>query len=267
MSSNCDNPLARCSALFWSIVTFVLFAVVLGGIWGVVKLTEAKEPVTLEEAAAAKRYETRAKIDAAQAAAFDYKVVEEGKKVQVPPHDVFESFGKQLAASKPVAVEKPEQLIPNSPTAKKLAEAPASVDYAAINASGPKADAPIDPAVLEAGKAQYMICSACHGQNGEGVPACPVHAGSEWVNGPVSNLILIQLRGLQGPITVKGQPFAAVPMMAPMAYQTDEQIAAVLTYVRNSFGNKASAVSPEQVKALRGEVGKPPVKAEELIKP
>ena len=55
--------------------------------------------------------------------------------------------------------------------------------------------------------------------------------------------------------------------MTPMAYQTDEQIAGVLTYIRNSFGNKASAVKPEQVAALRGEVGKPQATVEELTKP
>jgi mono/diheme cytochrome c family protein len=55
--------------------------------------------------------------------------------------------------------------------------------------------------------------------------------------------------------------------MTPMAYQTDEQIAGVLTYIRNSFGNKASAVTPEQVAALRSEVGKPQITVEELTKP
>jgi mono/diheme cytochrome c family protein len=52
-----------------------------------------------------------------------------------------------------------------------------------------------------------------------------------------------------------------------MAYQTDEQIAAVLTYVRNSFGNKASAVKSAQVAALRGEVGKPPLTVADLTQP
>jgi mono/diheme cytochrome c family protein len=55
--------------------------------------------------------------------------------------------------------------------------------------------------------------------------------------------------------------------MLPMAYQTDEQIAGALTYVRNSFGNKASAVKPEEVKALRDEVGKPQLTVQDLIKP
>jgi mono/diheme cytochrome c family protein len=262
-----DNPFARFSAFFWGVVTFFLFAGIIGVMWVMAKLNEDEKPSSLEEAAGVKRYEARAKIDAAQDAAFHYKEVEAGKKVQVPPHEVFEHVGKQLISTKAAAVEKNEQIVPGSPTAKKLAEAPATVDYTTVNAMGPKAGDPIDPAVMEKGKAQYLMCAACHGQNGEGGPAGPPHAGAEWVTGPVSNLILIQLRGLQGPITVKGQPFAGAPIMAPMAFQTDEQIANVLTYVRNSFGNQASAVSPEQVKALRGEAGKPMLRAEELIQP
>lgn len=261
-----DNPLARFSAFFWGVVTFFLFAGIIGVMWGVTKLNKDEKPSSLEENAAVKRYETRTKIDAAQAAAFQYKEVEAGKKVQVPPHDVFEYVGKQLATTKAAAVEKNEQVVAGSKTALDLANQKGP-DVTSIESMGPKAGDPIDPAVMEKGKAQYMLCAACHGQNGEGGPAGPPHAGSEWVNGPVSNLILLQFRGLQGPITVKGQPFAGAPLMAPMAFQTDEQIANVLTYLRNSFGNKGSAVSVEQVKALRGEVGKPMLKVEELIKP
>lgn len=53
--------------------------------------------------------------------------------------------------------------------------------------------------------------------------------------------------------------------MPAQSFQTDEQIAAVLTYVRNSFGNAASPVTPEQVKALRGEAGKAPLTEAELV--
>jgi hypothetical protein len=87
------------------------------------------------------------------------------------------------------------------------------------------------------------------------------------VTGPVSNLIRIQLRGLQGPITVSGKEYNFAAGMTQMAYQTDEQIAGVLTYVRNSFGNKASAVTPAQVAALRSEVGKPPLTVQDLTQP
>lgn len=259
MSSSRDNPLARFSAFIWGIGTFLVFTVLLVVFWSF-----RDEPSTLEDAAAVKRYETKTKIDSAQGAALAYKEIEPGKKVQVPPHDVFELVGKELAAARPVAVEKPEQVVPGSETATKIASAPAT-DTTAID-KAPASDVPIDPAVMEKGKAAYMLCGGCHNQAGEGLVGPPL-AGSEWVTGPVSNLILMQLRGLQGPITVKGKPYEVAGGMTPMAFQDDATIAAVLTYIRNSFGNKASAVTPEQVAALRSEVGKPQVTAAELKKP
>ena len=120
---------------------------------------------------------------------------------------------------------------------------------------------------IKIGRQQYMVCGACHGQRGEGTAAGPPLAGSEWVNGPVENLIKIQLRGLTGPIKVKGQEYNFPAGMLPMAYQSDEQIAGVLSYVRSNFGTDASPVSPEAVTALRSEVGKPQVTVDDLIAP
>ncbi len=127
------------------------------------------------------------------------------------------------------------------------------------------AAAGVDSAVMAAGKQGFMLCMACHGPNAEGTVIAPPLALSNWVNGPAENLIRIQLRGLQGPIKVSGKDYVTPVPMPAQAQQTDEQIAAVLTYVRNSFGNSAPAVKPEQVKALRGEVGKPPLTAVELV--
>ena len=123
----------------------------------------------------------------------------------------------------------------------------------------------VDAAVMALGKQQFALCSACHGPNAEGTVIAPPLAKSNWVNGPVENLIRIQLRGLQGPLTVSGKEYKLPGPMPAQAYQTDEQIAAVLTYVRNSFGNAASPVTPAQVKALRGEVGKPPLTEADLV--
>jgi quinoprotein glucose dehydrogenase len=125
----------------------------------------------------------------------------------------------------------------------------------------------VDAKVMALGKIQYIVCGACHGQNGEGTPIGPPLAGSEWVTGPAENLIRIQLRGLEGPITVKGVTYDVPGGMAPLAYQNDEQIAAVLTYIRNGFGNSAPAVTPAEVAALRGEVGKPKLRASDLVPP
>lgn len=246
-----DNPIIRFTTFWWGIGTFLIFALLLAVIW----LFARSEPKTLEDAAAAPRYERKATVDAAQAANISPEAIDAAMLV----------IGKQLVASKPVAVELPAQVVPGSETAKKLAAAPA-VDTSAIDAS-PADDGPIDPAVMAMGQASFMLCGACHGQNGEGGPIAPPLAGSEWVTGPISNLIRIQLRGLQGPISVAGKEYNMPGGMAALSYQTDEQIAGVLTYVRNSFGNKASAVKPEQVAALRSEVGKPQITAAELTKP
>jgi quinoprotein glucose dehydrogenase len=127
-------------------------------------------------------------------------------------------------------------------------------------AAPPEADA------VKIGRQQF-VCGACHGQQGEGTAAGPPLAGSEWVNGPAENLIRIQLRGLIGPIKVKGQEYDFPAGMVAMAYQSDEQIAAVLTYVRSNFGNDSPAVSPGEVTALRSEAGKPQLTAAELIQP
>jgi quinoprotein glucose dehydrogenase len=151
--------------------------------------------------------------------------------------------------AKPKAPAKPEPLDPST------LEIPAK--SAAASA--------IDPAFLKIGQQQFIVCAACHGQNGEGTAAGPPLAGSEWVTGPAENLIRIQLRGLKGPIKVKGVEYNFPAGMAPMAYQTDEQVAAVLTYIRTAFGNSAPAVKPADVTALRPEAGKAQLTAEELI--
>ncbi|MEP2775023.1 MAG: cytochrome c [Luteolibacter sp.] len=254
-----DNPLIRIKAFFDGLGIFTFFAVVLLVIIGIAAAFGwFRKGETPEDAAGEIRYETKTEVDEAQAAFLTPEQI----SAAIP------EISKTLIASKPVAVEKPEQIVPGSETALKLADAPV-VDTSTMDAvSEEDANAPIDPAVMEMGKAQFMICAACHGPNGEGVAgAGPPLAGSEWVTGPISNLIKIQLRGLAGPIEVNGQVYEFPAGMFPMAYQTDEQIAAALTYIRNSFGNKASAVKPEQVAALRSEVGKPQLPVEELIKP
>jgi quinoprotein glucose dehydrogenase len=151
-----------------------------------------------------------------------------------------------------------------APKKAKVAD-PKLLDISTIKPVVAIAVANVDPAVMELGKQAFMTCMACHGPAAEGTVLAPPLAKSNWVNGPVENLIRIQLRGLQGPITVSGKKYTPpVPMMA-LPHQTDEQIAAVLTYIRNSFGNSAPAVTPEQVKALRGEVGKPMLTEADLV--
>jgi mono/diheme cytochrome c family protein len=82
--------------------------------------------------------------------------------------------------------------------------------------------------------------------------AFPALAGSDWVTGPSSRPIAILLHGLQGEITVAGAKYNS----AMMAYGTsvpmsDDEVAAMLTYVRSSFGNSAPPVTPAEVAKVR----------------
>jgi mono/diheme cytochrome c family protein len=112
------------------------------------------------------------------------------------------------------------------------------------------------------GKKIYeTMCGICHGNDGMGKPSqAPPLAGSEWVvaNG-FHRLAVIPLEGLNGPIEVKGQQMTfASGMVAVGTAMSDADLAAVLTYIRSSWGNKAGAVTADDVKAIRAAVGKHP---------
>ncbi len=97
-------------------------------------------------------------------------------------------------------------------------------------------------------------CSTCHQPDGAGLVASgfPALSATPWVLGSEERLIKIALNGIYGPIEVNGNKFPGQVPMTPFAGMLkDEDLAAVLTYVRNSFGNKASVISAEQVKAVR----------------
>ena len=97
-------------------------------------------------------------------------------------------------------------------------------------------------------------CATCHGADGKGLQAAgfPPLAGADWVTGSKKRLAQIALDGLIGPITVLGEQYSGTVPMTPFKnLLTDEELAAVLTYVRNSFGNEASQVTPEEVGAVR----------------
>jgi mono/diheme cytochrome c family protein len=102
-----------------------------------------------------------------------------------------------------------------------------------------------------------MVCVACHQSSGVGsANQYPPLVGSEWVLGSPSRLIRIPLHGLSGPIQVKGQTWTGLSMPAFGPFpplNDDENLAAVLTYVRQAWGNNAPPVTPEQVQAVRAE--------------
>jgi mono/diheme cytochrome c family protein len=96
-------------------------------------------------------------------------------------------------------------------------------------------------------------CQACHQANGLGQPNLfPPIIGSEWVTGPEETTIRILLNGMQGPVEVAGATYNGV--MPPWRDQlSDQEIAAVITFIRQWEGNDAEPVTPEAVAALRPE--------------
>lgn len=102
------------------------------------------------------------------------------------------------------------------------------------------------------GKRLYSNCMSCHQANGRGLPPVyPPLRGSEIVLGDAETLVKIVMHGLEGKIEVDGQIYNQVMPAAPL--RTDEEIAAVLTYVRSAWGNSASAVEPALVTKVREE--------------
>ena len=104
---------------------------------------------------------------------------------------------------------------------------------------------------IDKGRSVFMqTCYACHQPNGQGLPnVFPPLAGSDYLMADKARSITIVLKGCNGELTVNGKRY--VNTMPSLAVLTDEQIANVLTYVRNSWGNTGGAVTPAEVTAAR----------------
>lgn len=140
----------------------------------------------------------------------------------------------------------------------------------AAMACGVHADEAAKAQLMAAGQAAFPTCMACHGADGQGLPVgpqkmAPSLTGSKIALGKPEVLALVILNGIQK----EGMEY--VGMMAPLgAALTDEQLAGVMTYVRNSFDNSASVVTVEDAKKYRDmwKAEKAPVtraKIEELL--
>ena len=124
------------------------------------------------------------------------------------------------------------------------------------------------PKHLESGDAKRFLqgaeiyerdgyCATCHQPDGKGLPdvGFPPLADTQWALGDPDRLIKLTLKGLMGPIEVKGKAYpGVVPMTQFEGLLKDDEMAAVLTYIRNAFGNKASPIRPGQVRRVRAEV-------------
>lgn len=99
-------------------------------------------------------------------------------------------------------------------------------------------------------KLYNTFCGTCHQQNGKGARGrMPPLTASDWVVGDKERLIKIVLQGLQGSIEVNGETYNSV--MPAHGFLSDDDAATILTYIRKNFGNQATPVSAEEVKAIR----------------
>jgi mono/diheme cytochrome c family protein len=122
---------------------------------------------------------------------------------------------------------------------------------------GAKPELPLKPltaeqqARFEMGKALFLgSCAACHQPHGRGMEGlAPPLADSEWVLGPEQRLVRIALHGVMGPLKVRGRTYHLD--MPAMGFFNDEQLAAILTYLRREWEHTADPVEPETVKAIR----------------
>ena len=122
-------------------------------------------------------------------------------------------------------------------------------------ASGKEPATPLTPqqqARFEQGKELYaLICGSCHQPHGRGQEGlAPSLLNSDWVLGSAERMTQIVLHGLQGPIVIDGEEWNLF-MPGLVDVLNDEQLAAVMTYVRREWGHAASPVDPEFVADIR----------------
>ncbi|MEM6645906.1 MAG: cytochrome c [Bacteroidota bacterium] len=179
----------------------------------------------------------------------------------MPPHNFFSdaetadvltyirnAWGNAADAVSATEVARVRALLPTGLQTVALLEQPLTAPAAGDD---PIAKAEV-PVVAVSGSAVYrQVCQACHQDDGQGLTGLfPPLAGADWVTGDTDRLIRIVLGGIQGEIEVAGTVYNGV--MASQAHLSDAELSAVLTYVRQTWGNDAPAVEASEVEAIRG---------------
>jgi len=114
----------------------------------------------------------------------------------------------------------------------------------------------VDPLVMATGRQKFLnLCANCHGTQGEGMARfAPPLKSSEWVTGDKEKLAMILLHGMEGPVVVNGKEYGIpdiLPNMPSFSTLQNEDIAAISTYIRNSWGNSSEAISNGTVGRIR----------------
>ena len=163
-------------------------------------------------------------------------------------HSIFRAFNKGAVGS--IVVEGPE-----APDlyAAETKESVYTGGPSPIAEPAPAERAPTmtkEDQIAAGGKLYASTCGACHQPSGRGLPpAFPPLAGSDYLMADKDRSIEVVLRGLKGPVTVNGQAYDS--LMPPQSHLTDAEIANLLTFARNSWGNTGDVVTAEEVATKR----------------
>jgi len=113
--------------------------------------------------------------------------------------------------------------------------------------------AEVQESIARGEKLYTLYCLSCHQKSGNGVPHMnPPLVKTSYVTGDIKKLVTWVLKGSTENVEIDGKSYSN--NMPAQSYLKDDQIADVLTYVRNSFGNTSSAITPADVKAIRATV-------------
>lgn len=201
----------------------------------------------------------------AQAPAAFRQAVAWSADAQVSRYLAAGSAGREAAAVAALPANAPKEL------AKALASAAAArktlKNPLAPGAVRPLALKPWDPKTTEVfkpgEKAFSEICGACHGPQGDGISGiAPPFVNSEWVEGSRTQLITAVLNGVTGPVSVDGKHYklpGTMPGFLDNPSMDDEQLAAILTYIRTQWGNTGTPITADQVKAVRAKQAPTPI--------
>ncbi len=190
-------------------------------------------------------------IPAGGAAIADFHTEVPGSYVLVD-HSLFRAFNKgALAILRVDGAENPDIYSGKEVDEVYLGDKAASMAPVAQAAEAAQAGTLSLEDQVRAGQASFAgTCSTCHQADGKGMAGVfPPLAGSDWMTRDHAELAGVVLNGLSGPIKVNGQDYASV--MPPMSQLTDDEVANILTYVLNSWGNPGGRVSKDDVAAVR----------------
>ena len=197
-------------------------------------------------------------VPAGGSAIVDFKMEVPGTYVLVD-HSIFRAFNKgALGMMKAEGDQVKEIYSGKEVDSVYVAEKSGSSEPIAKAAEAAEAGKLTKAGQIEAGKALFLgTCSTCHQMEGQGIPKVfPPLAKSDYLMADKKRSIEVLLNGLSGKVVVNGQEYASV--MPPMSHMADDELANILTYVRNAFGNSGDAVSVQEVTQVRNSTKRAP---------